>query len=54
MPTLAPFIGAAAPFAIATKYAWDKIDAIKDRQIRSRSPMGVLASASEVQSLSKK
>lgn len=43
IPSLAPFLGPAAPFAVAAKYAWDKIDERNLKRMRSRSLMGVLA-----------
>jgi len=48
MPALAPFFGVLAPLTVASKYALDKIDEIKDKQKQSKSLLGVLAKAKEV------
>lgn len=43
VPSLAPYIGAALPFAIATKFAWDAWDKRVEKQRQGKSLMGVLA-----------
>ena len=42
MPTIAPFLGKLAPFALVAKYAWDKIDERTARSALSKSMMGVI------------
>lgn len=46
VPTLAPFIGGTAPFALAFKYATDKRAELADKSRLSKSLFGVIASAS--------
>ena len=48
IPTLAPFIGTTAPFALATKYAWDKIGELSEKRKLSKSLTGVLARAKQM------
>lgn len=43
IPALAPFVGAAVPFAVAGKYAWDKIAETQERHAAERSLIGVVA-----------
>lgn len=43
IPVLAPFVGAAAPFAVAAKYACDKIREIKEIRSAERSLIGVVS-----------
>lgn len=47
IPALAPFIGTAAPFAVAAKYAWDKIAETKERRAVERSLIGVVARSAD-------
>lgn len=44
IPSLAPFLGAVAPFALAAKYGNDKLAELAERKTLSRSLFGVLAS----------
>lgn len=50
IPSLAPFVGTAAPLALAGKYVWDKVAEQSDRRRLSRSLMGVLSAAKRDQS----
>lgn len=43
VPTLAPYIGPALPFAVAAKFGWDAWDRNVDKREQSRSLMGILA-----------
>ncbi len=43
IPSLAPFLGLAAPLALATKYAWDKIAERAEKGAMTKSLVGVLA-----------
>ncbi len=43
IPSLAPFLGTMAPFALATKYTWDKIGEVAKKKKLSKSLMGVLS-----------
>jgi hypothetical protein len=45
IPSLAPFVGTAAPLALASKYAWDKAAERSERRRLSRSLVGVLSAA---------
>ncbi len=45
IPSLAPFLGITAPLAVATKYAWNKIEERTEKKVLSKSLMGVLACA---------
>ena len=45
IPALAPFLGIAAPFALAAKYGRDKIEEIAENRTLTQSLMGVLATA---------
>ncbi len=47
IPTLAPFIGTAVPFAVVAKYAWDKKEEILELKAAQRSLIGVVAKASK-------
>ena len=47
IPALAPFVGTAAPFALAAKYAWDKIAETKERDAAERSLIGVVARSAD-------
>ena len=47
VPSLAPFLGAAAPLAIGAKYACDKLEERAARSELARSMMGVIASLNE-------
>jgi hypothetical protein len=44
-PSLAPFAGTIAPLALATKYAWDKINQRAETRTVTRSLLGVVALA---------
>lgn len=44
-PALAPFLAAAAPFALITKYGHDKVSEFAEKQVLTKSLVGVLASA---------
>ncbi len=48
IPSLAPFIGTAAPVALVAKYAMDKIDERRKKRESAKSLMGVLASAKKL------
>lgn len=43
IPSLAPFFGVAAPFAIAAKYGWDKVSELAEKRDLTKSLVGVLA-----------
>ncbi|MEW8048892.1 MAG: hypothetical protein AB2809_00840 [Candidatus Thiodiazotropha sp.] len=43
IPALASFIGTAAPFTVAAKFAWDKVAEIEERHAAERSLIGVVA-----------
>lgn len=43
VPTLAPYIGPALPFAVAAKFGWDAWDRMVDKREQSKSLMGILA-----------
>jgi hypothetical protein len=45
VPSLAPYLGAALPFALAGKLGWDMWDRSREMKRQSRSLMGVLAVA---------
>jgi len=45
IPSLAPFVGVAAPLALATKYVWDKIGESAEKRAATKSLLGVLAVA---------
>lgn len=45
VPSLAPFLGIAAPFALAAKYGSDKASELKDKNAASKSLMGILVEA---------
>jgi hypothetical protein len=49
VPALAPFVGAALPFALAAggKYTTDKIDAAHEKKVLSSSMLGIFALAKE-------
>lgn len=47
IPALAPFVGTAAPFAVAAKYAWDKIAETSERRAAERSLVGVVARSTD-------
>jgi hypothetical protein len=47
LPVVAPILGGAAPFALAAKYGWDKLEERKAKNELSRSLLGVLAEASQ-------
>lgn len=49
VPSLAPLIATAAPFAVVGKYAWDKTNEILEKRRAARSLMGVLAAAKEAE-----
>lgn len=48
IPSLAPFLGVAAPLAIATKYAYNKVEERSEKKVLSKSLMGVLACVKSV------
>jgi hypothetical protein len=45
VPSLAPYLGAALPLAVATKFAWDVWDRRTEKRKKSKSLMGFLASS---------
>jgi hypothetical protein len=45
IPALAPFLGTAAPFALAAKYGRDKIEELAEKRALTQSLVGVLAIA---------
>jgi hypothetical protein len=45
VPSLAPYIGAALPFAVAAKFGWDVWDQRVERKTHAKSLLGVLAVA---------
>lgn len=45
VPSLAPYIGPALPFAVAAKLGWDAWDRHVDKREQSRSLLGILATA---------
>jgi hypothetical protein len=47
VPALAPFLGSAAPFALAAKYGRDKVEELAEKRCLSQSLIGVLATARE-------
>ena len=47
VPSLAPYIGAALPLAVAAKYGWDRWDKRVEERKRSKSLMGIIAVAKQ-------
>ena len=45
MPALAPFLGAAIPMGLATKYIGNKLEEVQEKKILSGSMMGIFALA---------
>ena len=44
LPSIAPFLGTAAPLALAAKYGWDKIEELATKRAKSKSMMGIISS----------
>ena len=49
IPSLAPFLGGAAPVAVATKYIFNKLDERKEKRNHAKSLLGVLATTRNAQ-----